>query len=139
MIESEKKCSWDPVIIIHILIKNLGLKWRLNQIKLIKSGKKNSLELGDLNVKRDFIHINDVSNTIKDIILDNNIFGKIINIASGKSITPKYIAKKILLKKGLNCKIISLNSKKRKNENANEKVKISKKINHFNKMIDNLL
>ena len=104
----------------------------LKQISDIKKDGKNELRLGDLSVKRDFIYIDDAVKIIGDSILDKeNMKNQIKNIASGYSLSPKYIAKKLLEKNNLKSKIISVHSKRRKNESKIERVQVQLKTRHF--------
>tara|TARA_B100000959_G_scaffold91532_1_gene97296 strand:+ start:2103 stop:2975 length:873 start_codon:yes stop_codon:yes gene_type:complete len=104
----------------------------LKQIFNIKKSKKNEIKLGDLSIKRDFIYIDDVVKIIGNSALDKkNIKNQIKNIASGYSLTPKYIARKLLDKNNLNSKIISIASKKRKDESKIESVQVQSKTRHF--------
>ena len=75
----------------------------LKQISNIKKSKKNEIKLGDLSVKRDFIYIDDAVKIIGNSALDKeSMKNQIKNIASGYSLTPKYIARKLLDKNNLN-------------------------------------
>jgi len=108
----------------------------LNQIKKIKKKKQNNLFLGNLNVKRDFIFIDDLTK-----IIIKNIFQKpkykinIKNVASGHSITPKEIALSLMKKYKVTSNIIINKSKIRNDEPQIEKVYINKKTRNFYKCL----
>ncbi len=110
----------------------------LKQIKDIKKKKQGRIELGNLDVKRDFIYIDDLSKIILKIIKSPGEFKMITNISSGYSINPKYIAKKLLKANKIECDIISKRSKIRE-ETKNEVVYQKNKKSNFLKNVKNLV
>ncbi len=108
----------------------------LEQIKKIKKRKQKNLVLGNLNVKRDFIFIKDLTNLIV-----KNIFQKpkskinIKNLASGHTISPLEIASSLIKKYKINTNIVIKKSKIRLDEADIEKVYIKNKSRNFNKCL----
>ena len=104
----------------------------LNQIKKIKEKKQKNLFLGNDNVKRDFIFIDDLSKLIvKNIIQKQKKKINIKNIGSGHSITPKEIAELLINKYKVKTKIIIKKSKLRMNEPKIENVYLKEKTRSF--------
>ncbi len=108
----------------------------LDQIKKIKKRKQKNLILGNVNVKRDFIFIKDLTNLIV-----KNIFQKpknkinIKNLASGHSISPLEIASSLIKKYKINTNIVIKKSKIRLDEADIEKVYIKNKSRNFNECL----
>ena len=104
----------------------------LNQIKKIKKKKQRNLFLGNLNVKRDFMFIEDLTKIIIENIIQKPEYKiNIKNLASGHYISPKDIALSLMRKYKINAKIIIRKSKIRKDEPYIEKVYTKKKTRNF--------
>ncbi|QUC64793.1 GDP-mannose 4,6-dehydratase [Nitrosopumilus sp. K4] len=76
---------------------------------------KKNIILGNIRPKRDFVFIEDVINAIK-IVLEKNHGFNIYNVGSGKSYSIKEVVQILQKISGVETKIISSSSKKRKNE-----------------------
>lgn len=110
----------------------------LSQIKKIKKKFQSQIELGNLDVKRDFVYIDDFTNTLLDLIKKPQKYQLVTNIASGHSISPKYIAEKLLKANNLNYDIVSKKNKTRK-EAMNEYVYQKNKKSTFLQNVKNLI
>ena len=109
----------------------------LNQIQRIKKKKQKNLVLGNLEVKRDFIFINDLIKIILNTVFEKNkTLINVKNVASGHTISPKQIALALLRKYKVDTRIIVKKSKIRQDEPFAEKVKINNKTRNFYKCIN---
>ena len=86
----------------------------LNMIKQIKT--KQTLSLGNLNSKRDFIHIDDVTDAFYKVIRSQKNGFNVYNICTGKSTSIKEISKKLIKLNKTKIPIESNKNKLRKND-----------------------
>lgn len=80
--------------------------------------KKNNIEIGSINPKRDFLYVEDTVNGIISAIGNKKSVGEIINLGSGQSISIKNLIKKIgfLLDKKLAIREKALRKRPKKSE-----------------------
>lgn len=108
----------------------------LNQINKIKNKKQKNLILGNLEVKRDFMFVDDLTNIISQNILKKTSSKiNIKNIASGHSITPHEIASLLIKKYKVVTNIVVKKSKIRDDEADIEKVYVRNKTRSFYKCL----
>ena len=88
--------------------------------------KKERFKILNSNLKKDFLFIDDFINAIFLSIKNKKLFGKIVNVGSGKSISLNYLGKKIqsIIKQG---KVIFKNTKKTKSLSQFSSINLIKK------------
>ena len=91
-LKCEKLCKqysdkYNMSSIILRLFNIYGKKQRAGYIfsDIIKQIENNKIYVKNLNSKRDFLHVNDLTSLVRKIIINNFNEGKIFNVGSGKS------------------------------------------------------
>ena len=88
--------------------------------------KKERFKILNSNLKKDFLFIDDFIDAIFLSIKNKKLFGKIVNVGSGKSVSLNYLGKKIqsIIKQG---KVIFKNTKKTKSLSQFSSINLIKK------------
>ena len=74
--------------------------------------EKKQINVGNISPSRDFLHVNDTCNAFLQIYKNKDLYGKIVNVGSGKEISIKNLIEKII-SKGSSKKIEIKKDKKR--------------------------
>jgi len=122
-----KKCIFNVIIFRVFIVYGPGQNtYRFIPNIISNLLKKKKFKILNSNFKKDFLFIDDFINAIFLSIKNKKLFGKIINVGSGKSISLNYLGKKIqsIIKQG---KVIFKNENKTKSLSQFSSIDLIKK------------